>query len=63
MDLEKLNLLADIMRKNEYEVIVCNTKEDAKRIILDMCKDKSVGIGDSHTINDLDILDDLKKQK
>lgn len=62
MDLEKLNLLADIMRKNEYEVIVCNTKEDAKRIILDMCKDKSVGIGDSHTINDLDILDDLKKQ-
>ena len=62
MDLDKINLLADKMRRNEYEVIVCSNKEEAKKIILDMCKDKSVGIGDSHSINDLNILDDLQKQ-
>ena len=62
MNLDKINLLADKMRKNEYEVIVCSSKEEAKKIILEMCKDKSVGIGDSHTINDLNILEDLQKQ-
>lgn len=62
MDLDKINLLADKMRKNEYEVIVCNTKAEAKKIVLEMCKDKSVGIGDSHSINDLNILEDLQKQ-
>lgn len=54
--------LAEKMRKNEYEVIVCNTKDEARKIIIDMCKNKSVGIGDSHTIVDLNILDDLKSQ-
>ena len=62
MNLDELNILADKMRKNEYNVIVCSTKEEAKNIVIDMCKDKSVGIGDSHTINDLNILDDLRKQ-
>ena len=62
MNLDKLNMLADKMRKNEYNVIVCSTKEETKNIVIDMCKDKSVGIGDSHTINDLNILDDLRKQ-
>ena len=57
-----INELAEKMRKNEYEVIVCNTKEETKQKILEMCKNKSVGIGDSHTIVDLNILDDLKKQ-
>lgn len=57
-----INELAEKMRKNEYEVIVCNTKEEAKQKILEMCKNKSVGIGDSHTIVDLNILDDLKSQ-
>ena len=62
MNLDELNMLADKMRKNEYNVIVCSTKEETKNIVIDMCKDKSVGIGDSHTINDLNILDDLRKQ-
>lgn len=57
-----INELAEKMRKNEYEVIVCNTKDEARKIIIDMCKNKSVGIGDSHTIVDLNILDDLKSQ-
>lgn len=57
-----INELAEKMRKNEYEVIVCNTKDEARKIIIDMCKNKSVGIGDSHTIGDLNILDDLKSQ-
>lgn len=62
MNLDEINLLADKMRKNEYEVIVCNTKEEAKKIVIDMCKNKSVGIGDSHTIMDLNVLDELEKQ-
>ena len=63
MNLDKINLLADKMKKNEYEVIVCNTKEEARKIIIDMCKDKSVGIGDSHTIKDSNILDELKENE
>ncbi len=62
MNLDEINLLADKMRKNEYEVIVCNTKEEAKKIVIDMCKNKSVGIGDSHTIMNLNVLDELEKQ-
>lgn len=57
MDLESL---AQKMRLNEYEVDVVETKDDAKKIILDMCSDKIVGIGDSHTISELDVIDDLK---
>ena len=62
MNSDILILLAEKMRKNEYEVIVCNTKDEARKIIIDMCKDKSVGIGDSHTVVDLNILEDLEKQ-
>lgn len=54
--------LARKMRLNEYEVDVVKTKEDAKRIILDICTDKIVGIGDSHTISDLNIIDELKEK-
>ena len=57
MDLE---VLAKKLRFNEYEVDVCNNKEEARKIIIDMCKDKVVGIGDSHTITDLNVIDEIK---
>ena len=57
-----LESLAEKLRLNEYEVEIANTKEDANRMILDMCTDKIVGIGDSHMINDLNIIDELKEK-
>ena len=56
----RLEKLAEKMRYNGYEVLVFNTKEEAKNEILNMCKNKIIGIGDSHTINDLEILDDIQ---
>lgn len=60
MENERLEKLAEKMRFNGYEVLVCNTKEEAKSEILNMCKNKVIGIGDSHTINDLEILNDIQ---
>ena len=60
MENERLEKLAEKMRFNGYEVLVCDTKEEAKREILNMCKNKVIGIGDSHTINDLEILNDIQ---
>ena len=60
MDNSRLENLAKKLEFNGYEVMVVNTKEEAKQEILKMCKDKVVGIGDSHTIDDLDVLDDIK---
>lgn len=51
-----LDDLAKKMRLNEYDVDVVQTKDDAKKIILDMCSNKIVGIGDSHTISELKIM-------
>ena len=62
MNINDLNILADKMRQNEYNVLVCETKEQARDIIVDMCKNKSVGIGDSHTISDLGVINILKEQ-
>ncbi|HCC03689.1 MAG TPA: lactate utilization protein [Clostridiales bacterium] len=58
MELEEL---AKKMRLNEYEVDVVNSKEEAKEIILNMCSNKVVGIGDSHTISELNVIDELKQ--
>jgi len=57
---ERLEKLAKKLEFNGYEVMICNTKEEAKQEVLNMCKDKIVGIGDSHTIVDLNVLDDIK---
>lgn len=61
MDKSRLLNLAEKMRVNEYEVFVEDTKEDAKKRILELCKDKTVGVGDSHTIYDLNVIDEIEK--
>ena len=61
MDKDRLLNLAEKMRINEYEVFVEDNKEDAKKRILDICKGKTIGVGDSHTIYDLDVVDDIQK--
>ena len=60
MDKTRLLKLAEKMRINEYEVLVVDNRDEAKELILKICRDKSVGIGDSHTIRDLNIIDDLQ---
>lgn len=62
MENERLEKLAKKLRFNGYDVLICNTKEEAKEEIINMCKNKTIGIGDSHTIIDLDVLDNIKEE-
>lgn len=56
----RLEALADKLRKNEYEVVIFDTKELAKDYLLNMCANKSVGIGDSHTIDEIGLIPELQ---
>lgn len=62
MENERLERLANKFRFNDYEAIVCYTKQEARDALLEICKDKNVGVGDSHSVEDICSFDDLKKK-
>lgn len=61
MEKERLEKLAERFRFNDYETIVCDTKQEAKTILLEICKNKNVGIGDSHSVEDVCSFEDFEK--
>ncbi len=58
--MDRLEQLAIKLRNNEYEVEVFNNKEEARNYLLKVCQDKSVGIGDSHTIMEIGLIEKLQ---
>lgn len=60
--MDRLEKLAEKIRKNEFDAKVFNTKEEAVEYIAEACKGKTIGIGDSHTITSIGLIEALKKQ-
>lgn len=61
MENERLEKLANKFRFNDYETIVFQSKKEAKDYLLKICEGKSVGVGDSHTVEDLGVLSQLQQ--
>jgi len=53
--------LIDKFKANGFDAIFCKDIVEAREEILKRVKGKSVGIGDSHTIIDMEILEEIKK--
>lgn len=47
---------------NEYDAVFFEDVKSANEFILNICKDKTVGIGDSHTLREMSIIEELKKE-
>ena len=60
MDIKRLEKLADKLRINEYQAIVCETGDDAVSFIKKHCKGKIVGMGDSHSVIEIGLIEALQ---
>jgi L-lactate utilization protein LutB len=61
MERVRLNKLSQKLILNEWNVWVCHDKNDATDYVAELCKGKVIGLGDSHTISDIGLLDRLQQ--
>jgi len=62
--MEKLNRLAETLKKNGFRAVCCETREEARQVLLsEIHEGETVGIGGSVTIREMDILDALSGNK
>ena len=55
--MEKLSMLSNILEKKGFRVSLCDTREEAKKVLLsEIGNGETVGIGGSVTIKELDVL-------
>lgn len=59
--MERLQRLAKKLQKNEYEVEICASSKEAVDYLLKRCQNKVVGIGDSHTVKKIGLLESFQK--
>ena len=57
----QLENLATKLQKNGFQTEIFATKEQARKFILQQCKGKTVGTGGSVTLNQMDMITELKK--
>ncbi len=61
MEKERLNKLIKRLELNEFDVVYCDDRNKVNEYVLNICKDKSVGVGDSHTLREIGLIDELQK--
>ena len=60
----KIKELIEVLKKRDFNAVMAEDKEDAKRIVMDMIPEGSViAVGGSVTLNETGILDEIRSDK
>lgn len=60
MEKDRINKIIKRLAMNEFDAVYFEDKEKAKEFILNICQNKSVGVGDSHTIREIGLIEILQ---